>query len=230
MLLFYLRDFLDNPPALVAFLAAFLVAIVTGIAFHEFCHAWAANELGDDTAKRQGRLTLNPIVHIEPLGLLMLLVIGIGRGRPTPVNPYRLRTGVKRGNMLVALAGPASNFVFATIAAIPLRVGLVEPIRSFDTIRDASGSEILGLFLVFIVFYNVLLGCFNLIPIPPLDGFKVAIGILPDDAARSLSRVEPYGMGVLMTLLVIGFVAPQFNVLGWLIGGMSSLVFRLIGV
>jgi Zn-dependent protease len=230
MLLYNLRDFFDNPPALFAYLAAFFVALVTGIAFHEFSHAWAANELGDDTAARQGRLTLNPIVHMDPAGLLMMFFVGFGWGKPTPVNPYRLRNGVKRGNALVALAGPISNFVFAVLAAIPLRAGWVSTISSFDTIRDASGSEIIGLFLVFIVFYNVLLGCFNLIPIPPLDGFKVALGVLPDEAARSLARLEPYGMGILMTLFVIGFLAPQYNVLGWIIGGLSNQVFNIIGV
>lgn len=230
MLLFNLRDLLDNPPALIAYLAAFFVAFITGIAFHEFSHAWAAHELGDDTAARQGRLTLNPAAHIDPAGLLMLLLVGFGWGRPTPVNPYRLRNGVKRGNMLVALAGPASNFVFAVLAAIPLRLGLVEPIASFDDIRNAGGSEIIGLFLIFIVFYNVLLGVFNLIPIPPLDGFKVAIGILPDDLSRDLAKIEPYGMGILFALIAIGFLAPQFNVLGWAIGGLSDQVFRVIGV
>jgi Zn-dependent protease len=230
MLLYNLRDFFDNPPALFAYLGAFVVALVTGIAFHEFSHAWTANELGDDTAARQGRLTLNPLAHLEPAGLLMMFFVGFGWGKPTPVNPYRLRGGVKRGNALVALAGPISNFVFAMLAAIPLRAGWVHTIRSFDTIRDASGSEIVGLFLVFIVFYNVLLGCFNLIPIPPLDGFKVALGVLPDEAAQSLARLEPYGMGILLTLFAVGFIAPQYNILGWLIGGLSDQVFRIIGV
>jgi len=230
MFLYNLRGLFDNPPALFAYLAAFLVAYVTGIAFHEFCHAWAANELGDNTAARQGRLTLNPAAHVDPAGLLMLFLVGFGWGRPTPVNPYRLKNGVKRGNMLVALAGPLSNFAFAVIAAIPLRIGLVSSIASFDDIANASGSEIIGLFLIFIVFYNVLLGCFNLIPIPPLDGFKVAVGILPDDASRGLARLEPYGMGILMTLFVIGFVAPQYNVLGWFITNMSDQVFKLIGL
>ncbi len=230
MLLFNLREFLDNPPALVAYLAAFLVAFITGIAFHEFSHAWAANELGDDTAARRGRLTLNPAAHLDPTGLLLLLLVGFGWGKPTPVNPMRLRGGWKRGNMLVALAGPASNFVFAVLAAIPLRLGWVTPVSSWDAISSAGGSEIIGIFLLFIVFYNILLGVFNLIPIPPLDGFKVAVGILPDGAARTLSSLEPYGMGLLMVLFVIGFIAPQYNILGWIIGGLSDQVFRAIGV
>lgn len=230
MFLYNLRSLFDNPPALLAYLAAFLVAYVTGIAFHEFSHAWTANELGDDTAARRGRLTLNPAAHVDPIGLLTLFLVGFGWGKPTPVNPYRLRNGVKRGNMLVALAGPMSNFVFAIIAALPLRIGLVQPVSSFDAIGQAGGSEIIGLFLIFIVFYNVLLGCFNLIPIPPLDGFKVAVGLLPDELSNGLAKLEPYGMGILMSLFVLGFVRPDLNILGWIIGSLTSQVFKLIGV
>jgi Zn-dependent protease len=202
--------------------------MVTGIAFHEFCHAWAANELGDSTAKRQGRLTINPIAHIEPMGAILLLLVGFGWGRPTPVNPSRLRTGPKRGNMLVALAGPMSNFVFATIAALPIKLGLIDSIANLDDIRNASGEEIVGLFLLFVVFYNVLLGLFNLIPIPPLDGFKVAVGILPGEASRQLQRIEPYGMGILMAVIMIGFVAPQYSPVRFLLGPLSNKVLQFI--
>lgn len=228
MLFFGARDLFDNPPALFAYLAAVVVAWVTGIAFHEFCHAWAANELGDSTAKRQGRLTLNPAAHIDPLGFLLLVFVGFGWGRPTPVNPDRLRNGPKQGNMLVAAAGPASNFVFAVLAALPLRLGLVPEPRSLDAIADASGGEILGLFLFFIIFYNIILGIFNLIPIPPLDGFKVAVGILPGELSTQLQRVEPYGMGILMAFLAIGFIAPQYSPIGWLLNTVGDEIFRLV--
>jgi Zn-dependent protease len=229
MLFTLFNQFSDNPPALFAYFAAFGVALVTGIGFHEFSHAWAANELGDDTAARRGRLTLNPLAHVDPMGMVVMLLIGFGWGKPTPVNPYRLRNGPKQGNMLVALAGPASNFVFAVIAALPLRLGLIDSIANLDNIRDASGQEIVGLFLIFIVFYNVLLGVFNLIPIPPLDGFKVAVGILPGEASRQLASLEPYGMGILMTMLVISFVSGgAINPIGWLIGGIQSEIFRFI--
>jgi Zn-dependent protease len=227
-MIWYLGELADNPPALFAYIAAFVVALVLGIAFHEFCHAWAAYELGDSTAARQGRLTLNPLVHIEPTGMLLLLLVGFGWGRPTPVNPYNLRVGPRRGNALVALAGPASNFVFAVLAALPLRLGWVRPVDSLDEIANASGSEIAGLFLFFIVIYNVLLGVFNLIPIHPLDGFKVVVGVAPREVAQQLERLAPYGPGILMTLLVVGFIAPQFNVLGWFIRGMQDRVLDLL--
>ncbi|MEO6399067.1 MAG: site-2 protease family protein [Tepidiformaceae bacterium] len=227
MLRFY-DQFSDNPSALVAYIAAFCVAFVTGIAFHEFSHAWTANELGDDTAKRLGRVSLNPIRHLDPLGTILLLLIGFGWGKPTPVNPYRLRNGVKRGNLIVAAAGPLSNFFFAALAALPLKLGLIDSVASFENIRGASGVEIFGLFLVFTIYINVLLGVFNLIPIAPLDGFKVAVGLLPDQLSRELDKLSKWGPGILMSLFVLSWVAPQYNVLGWFLGRVSSVIFDVI--
>lgn len=224
----FLNDFSDNPSALIAYLAAFCVAFVTGIAFHEFSHAWTANELGDDTAKRLGRVSLNPIRHLDPLGTLLLLLIGFGWGKPTPVNPYRLRNGVKRGNLMVAAAGPLSNFFFAAVAALPLKLGLIDSVASFENIREASGVEVFGLFLVFTIYINVLLGVFNLIPLAPLDGFKVAVGVLPGQLSSELDKLSKWGPGILMTLFVLSWVAPQYNVLGWFLGGVSSVIFNVI--
>lgn len=228
MLLYNLRDLADNPAAFAAILAAILLSFVTGIAFHEFCHAWAANELGDPTAKNQGRLTLNPIAHIDPAGFILLVLVGFGWGRPTPVNPYRLRNGVKRGNMLVALAGPASNFMFAILAAIPLRLGLASTNIDLDNLGDASGGEIAGLFLFFLVFYNVLLGLFNLIPIPPLDGFKVLGGFVSDNIYRQMLQLERYGPAILITAIMIGWVAPELSPINFIIGPLRDRIFDLI--
>ncbi len=226
-MLLYLRDFSNNPPALLAYLAAFVIAFVTGIAFHEFSHAWAANELGDDTAARAGRLTLNPIAHLDPLGTVLLLLVGFGWGKPTPVNPYRLRRGPKVGNALVAAAGPASNFFFAVIAAMPLRFGWVHAISSFDLIQYASGQEIVGLFLEFIVLINVLLGTFNLIPIHPLDGFKVAVGVLPGELSHKLNSLAPWGPGILMTMIAIGWLTP-YSPIAWFVGGTETQILKVI--
>lgn len=226
-MLLYLRDFSNNPPALLAYLAAFVIAFVTGIAFHEFSHAWAANELGDDTAARAGRLTLNPLAHLDPLGTVLLLLVGFGWGKPTPVNPYRLRRGPKVGNALVAAAGPASNFFFAVVAALPLRFGWITAISSFGDIGIASGQEIVGLFLEFIVLINVLLGVFNLVPIHPLDGFKVAVGVLPGELSRQLNALAPWGPGILMTMIAVGWLTP-YNPIAWLIGGTETQILRVI--
>lgn len=227
-MIFQLIDVLrENPAAFFAYLGAIAIAMVTGIAFHEFSHAWAANELGDDTAAKQGRLTLNPLAHLDPMGTILLFIVGIGWGKPTPVNPYRLRVGVKRGNMLVAVAGPISNFVFAFIASIPLIFGWVEPI-SFDYIELASGTQILGTFLLLIAFLNVILGVFNLIPIHPLDGFKVLLGILPDELSRPLASLSRWGPALLIGLILIGFIAPEYSPILWIFDGAADLFLEAI--
>ncbi|MCC6380868.1 MAG: site-2 protease family protein [Dehalococcoidia bacterium] len=226
-MLFAFDQFRDNPPALFAYLAAVLLTFGLGLVFHEFCHAWTAYELGDNTAARQGRLSLNPARHLDPMGSILLLVVGFGFARPTPFTPSRLRIGARWGSLLVAAAGPVSNFVIAALAALPIKLGYIDSVTSFDGIADASGREILGLFLVFIAWFNVLLGIFNLIPIPPLDGSKVAYALVP--ALRpGLQALEQWGMGILMTLFVISFLAPQLNVLGWFMGGVGNEIFRLI--
>lgn len=225
-MIFFLQDFLDNPPALLAFFAAFSVALVTGIGFHEFAHAWAANELGDDTAARRGRLTLNPLKHLDPMGTVLLFVVGIGWGKPTPVNPYRLRNGPMRGNMMVAAAGPLSNFIFAAIAALPLRLGWIDTIANVNRIADASGQEIIGLFLFFIIWINIILGVFNLIPIHPLDGFKVVAGVLPADMARQFMQLAQWGPVLLIGLFALSFT--PFNPLGAILGGLGNRIFDLL--
>ncbi|MGB4863024.1 MAG: site-2 protease family protein [Tepidiformaceae bacterium] len=229
-MVWYLDSLADNPQVFLVYLAALMVAIFTGLAFHEFCHAWTANELGDDTAARQGRLTLNPLAHLDPIGSVLLLLFGFGWAKPTPVNPWRLRNGPLRGNAIVAFAGPASNFVFAAIAAIPLRIGLVQTqFGSIESIiRNGSGEDYIWLFLFFIISLNIILGVFNLIPIPPLDGFKVVVGILPRDLAQGLEKLAPYGPGVLMTLLVIGFINPAISPLSWLINFVYDDIFSFL--
>ncbi len=224
----YLDILSENPAAFFVYLAAFALAFVTGIAFHEFSHAWAANELGDDTAARQGRLTLNPLAHLDPAGTLLLFVAGFGWGKPTPVNPYRLRMGVKRGNMLVAVAGPLSNFAFALLASLPLILGWVEPASSLDAIGRASGPEIFGTFLVLIAWINVVLGVFNLIPIHPLDGFKVVVGLLPDELARPLVPLSRWGPALLIGLVVLSFVAPDYSPLNWIFGSAADLFLEAV--
>ena len=230
-MIWYLDDLSENPEVFFVYLAAFMVAILTGLAFHEFSHAWTANELGDDTAARQGRLTLNPLAHLDPIGSALLLLFGFGWAKPTPVNPWRLRNGARRGGAIVAFAGPASNFFFAALAAIPIRTGLVE--SRFGTnieavIRFGSGEEYLFLFLFFVISLNIILGIFNLIPIPPLDGFKVATGLLPAPLATQLERIAPWGPGILMTLLVIGFINPALSPLTWLIRFVYDDIFGFL--
>jgi Zn-dependent protease len=181
---------------LVSALIAVGIMLLVGFPIHEFCHAWAAHRLGDDTARWQGRLTLDPRVHLEPIGAVMLAGSALlsqgqfffGYARPTPVNPMNL-SGGRRGEALVAVAGPLSNLVMAAIAALPLRVIL----ESDELRRLVAGSEI-GLLAfnvgVFFVSINIFLFLFNLLPVPPLDGWRVLTGLVTPRWHYTLRELE----------------------------------------
>jgi Zn-dependent protease len=204
----------------------FLLALVVSISIHEFAHAWAAQELGDPTARNLGRLTLNPVAHFDPIGALMILFMafsgwGIGWGKPVPVNPYNLRGNPRVGMGLTSAAGPFSNLVLATVAAIPLRLGLSLP-------------GFLGTFMWTLVITNVGLAIFNLIPLPPLDGFNVLQGLLATFRTRwanewgsTLDRLAPYGPVLLLALLSLGWIG-GLNVLGRIMGPPMNALLRLI--
>ncbi len=195
-------------------------AIVLVIAFsvHEFAHAWTANQLGDDTPRLQGRLTLNPLAHLDPIGSIMLLIAGFGWAKPVLVNPYAVRQRTPAGMMLVAVAGPFSNLILAILASIPFRADLLTP--SF------SGSFINSLFLEFI-WINLILLFFNLLPIFPLDGEKVAEYFLPPNGQDFLYRLRPYGMYILLGLILLGNFG-SLDILGFLIASPATSVLRLL--
>ncbi len=222
-------DLRDNPPAMVAYFLAFAVAMVVGLAFHEFCHAWSAYQMGDTTAQRQGRLTLNPLKHLDPMGTVLLLVVGFGMAKPTPVSPWRMRVGPPWGLAITKAAGPLSNFLIAAIAALPLKAGLIDSVASLDDIANASGPEIVGLFLFFIVVFNVLLGVFNLLPIPMLDGFSVLISFFPGQIRRQLEQLERNaGYSVLLLLFLLPLATGgRFNIIGGLLNPILDAVFPI---
>lgn len=187
-----------------------LLALLLGIAFHEACHAFMADSLGDPLPASQGRTTLNPLAHLDPLGTVLMLFVGFGWGKPVQFNPYGLKIKPKTASLLVAFAGPMSNFVAAGLLAIPIQLGWVPYINPFGTfVTGLDGAdEYIGVFLTGAVYLSLILGVFNLIPLPPLDGFKVAIGILPDNLAEELSQLDRYGFGPLIVLI---FVLPFFG-------------------
>jgi Zn-dependent protease len=180
---------------LVYTLIAAGIMLVIGFPVHEFCHAWAAYRLGDSTARWQGRLTLDPRVHFDPVGGVMLLITAIlsqgswffGYAKPTPVNPMNLRGG-RRGEAWVAAAGPLSNLVMAAIVAIPLRVLINNP--SLIAGLPDRAQQLILLVPFYFVTINVFLCIFNLLPVPPLDGWKVLSGLVPSNVAWQLRDFE----------------------------------------
>jgi len=190
----------------LVFFGSVVGALLVGITFHEFSHCLAAYLLGDPLARNMGRLSLNPKVHLDPVGTLLLFVAGFGWGKPAPVNPYRLRTGPKSGMALVAAAGPLSNLAVAAAAGLPIHAGIVPwrtPFVVPYSVAAWDGADYLGLFLSSTIIFNCVLAVFNLIPVAPLDGFRVAVGVLPRDLSEAVAGLEQYGIAILMLLLVL---------------------------
>lgn len=185
----------SSPPQLIAGVITLLVAFT----FHEFAHAWTATQFGDDTPSLFGRLTLNPLSHLDLMGSLLLLFTGFGWAKPVPINPHKIQQHSNSALMLVAVSGPLSNFVLALLAAIPLRFGWVTPSAPrFDFFPTPYT------FLLFFLFTNLGLMLFNLIPLPPLDGEEVLAFLLPPNLQRIWEEFRPYGPYLLIALLVLG--------------------------
>ena len=207
------------------FIGAIVVAIFLLVAFpvHEFSHAWAAYRLGDSTARYQGRLTLNPVAHFDPLGgtllAISILLVGFGFGwaKPTPVNPYNLRYG-RRGEAIVALAGPISNLVMAIAVAIPLRLIHADPALLAAVASNDIAALVFNVGVIFVV-VDLLLLIFNLLPIPPLDGWRAFLGLVDARTAYNLRQFEQYGFVIIILLIL---VAPRF--IGGLVDGLAGLV------
>ena len=175
---------------------AFAIALVVAFSVHEFAHAWTALQLGDPTAKNAGRLTLDPRKHLDVLGSIMVLAVGFGWAKPVPVDPYNLRNGPKAGMAVVAAAGPLSNLVLAIIGAVVLNLGVIE-INYASNILP-SPQQLIATF----VWLNVALVIFNLLPVAPLDGFRVVTGLLPYPASEAFRRMEPIGPVILIFLVL----------------------------
>jgi Zn-dependent protease len=215
--------FLDlDLPTLIARVIVLLVAFTV----HELAHAWTADRFGDMTPRMNGRLTLNPLAHLDPMGSLLLIVAGFGWAKPVPINPYVLERHSSAAPMWVSLAGPASNLVMAVLFAIPFQLGLVSP-----SALNSAGQILpsLGYLLFEFVYINLLLFLFNLIPIAPLDGEKILYYLAPPSVARVLDNIRPYGPVLLLVLVFVGPVI-GFNFLGMVLGpALQALMGVLIG-
>ena len=210
---------LNNSPS---FFISGVITLLIAFTFHEFAHAWTATQFGDDTPRLYGRLTLNPIAHLDFLGSLMLIFIGFGWAKPVPINPRKIRQHSPSALMFVALSGPLSNFLLAAVAAIPLRFGLVTPTLPLVDIFPTPYQ-----FLLYFLFTNLGLMIFNLIPLPPLDGEEILEFLLPPAWDDNYQRIKPYGPYILMGLFVLGPLI-GFNLIGVIINpivnGMANLL------
>ncbi len=206
----------------IATIISRMITLVIAFTVHELAHAWTADYFGDDTPRVNGRLSFNPLVHLDPLGSLLLLVAGFGWARPVPVNLYKLQRENEYAPVWVSLAGPVSNLVLAIIAAIPFRLGLVSIFGATSRFFPTP-SQFLGEF----IFLNLILLFFNLIPIAPLDGEKVLTYLLPTQSRGTLDQIRPYGP---MLLLALIFVGPRigFDLLGLLIWTPTQWLISLL--
>ncbi len=194
-----LHELFNSP---IAFLF-WLIALVVAITIHEFAHAYLADRLGDPTPRLQGRLTLNPMAHLDPLGTIMLLIARFGWGKPVVFDPFNLRHP-RRDAAIISLAGPASNLALASVCSLLLHL-----VSSSQFLSVTISSYVLSAFLTSLITLNVVLAVFNLVPIHPLDGFKIVGGILPSEYAKQWYELEPYGMIFLIFLIFPIFGGPS---------------------
>ncbi|MCX6812127.1 MAG: site-2 protease family protein [Candidatus Berkelbacteria bacterium] len=199
-----------------------IIGLLIAITVHEFAHAWMANRLGDPTAKLMGRLTLNPLKHLDPVGTLFLLVAGFGWGKPVPYNPSNLKSD--GDEIKVALAGVSANFILALILGIPLRI--------ITLMHIPTDSNIIYQILEFLLEMNLLLIAFNIIPIPPLDGSKLIFPFISFEARQTYERIGPillFGLIILTafsgTSILVQFMDPIIRFLSFVVKGTYTSIF-----
>lgn len=203
------------------------VSLLVAITVHEFSHALAADRLGDPTPRLQGRLTVNPLAHLDPLGTLMLLLVRFGWGKPVQFDPFNLRNP-RRDAAIISLAGPLSNIALATLASVLWRI--LSPLQfsafAHSPLLVAVWGNAFLIFLQSLVMLNVVLAVFNLIPIHPLDGFKIVGGFLSPAQAREWSGLERYGMILLLFLIfpIFGSTSPIHLLISGPINFLLSLL------
>ncbi len=195
-------------------------ALLLAITFHEYAHGRMAYHFGDPTAKSLGRLSLNPIRHLDPIGTIALLIFGFGWAKPVPINPYNFRD-YRSGMLWVSFAGPLANFILALVALFLLYIPAMAGFLWTPYLQ----------FMRTLAVFNVLLGVFNLIPIPPLDGSKILTSLAPDNIASFFRRIEPYAPVILMVLIFSGaigqIIVPLFQ---YMYNAMETFVLFVLGL
>lgn len=201
-----------------------LPALVLSLSIHEYAHAWVAYKLGDISQKIRGRLTLNPLAHIDPIGFIAIVLVGVGWGKPVTVDDRNFKDS-RKGMMLTSLAGPASNLLLAILVTLVLKLLMIFGI--FNTMLNSNVGNILLSMLVYVIQFNIVFGIFNLIPLPPLDGSKVLAYFLPQRARGFMYTLEKYSFIIIMiiyfTNLTSYIIAPGYNLVLKLINWILML-------
>lgn len=206
-----------------------LPAVLVAITFHEFAHAYAATKLGDDTPMMQGRLNLNPVSHIDPIGFVLLLFAGFGWGKPVQINPrnFNRKYSMATGEAIVSVAGPVMNFILAILFA--LVYGALYKF-AYTFILTQAGS-ILGTVVMYMIIINIGLGVFNLIPLPPLDGSKILVNFLPFKARQWFLEKEQVFYMIFLIIWITGFTGYIISpILNFLYKGLINLVMLIFGI
>ncbi len=209
-----------------------LPGVIIAISFHEFAHAFAAERLGDSTPRNQGRLTLNPSAHLDPVGIFLLIFAHIGWGKPVQINPNNFSTKSKEaGEAIVSLAGPVMNFILAVIFTIVFYIiyltnpAVVLEMFLSSTIQGMSFMSLIALTVYYAIIVNIGLGVFNLIPIPPLDGSKIFLRVLPYKAQRWISKNESMIYFIFLLLWITNILSYIVSpVINWIQKGIFYLV------
>jgi len=196
-----------------------VIGLVIGFTLHEWAHAATAYRLGDTTAYRQGRLTLDPRAHIEPIGIILALIAGFGWARPVPINPRAFYPNETRGLVITSLAGPLMNLLIAAVVG-----GLIQVLVSVEMM-----SGFLYTVLATVVLFNIVLFLFNLIPLAPLDGYRIAVGVLPREQSSALVRYERETTLALMLILMLGAITNgRLDPLGTILGPPIRFLFQTL--
>lgn len=202
-----------------------LIVLLTALPFHECAHAWMANKLGDSTAKNQGRLTLNPLKHLDPMGAVLMLVAGFGWANPVPVNPYNFKNR-KGGMALTALAGPLSNLLLAFLCTVVYKVLIYCGYAASGFLAETLSSLASAFFLM--ISLNVGLGVFNLVPIPPLDGSRILNLILPEKTYFQIMKYERIIMLALFAAIFLGLLDGPLNFVEGQVYRLLNLLTRFV--